>query len=160
MLIRVLMIWAAIAFISVKPADARPRGCPHLWCGCYLAIKYGYSGAQARALWLARNWALMFPRTSLAPGTVAVFSRGRRGGHVGEVVDVRPGQVLLHSGNDGRVVRTRWRSTRGLIAVVSIHGGIRHAAAAPAKKYAKRRGTATVRATVKPSEQYLAHAAL
>lgn len=102
-----------------SPAEARPSGCPHAWCGCWLAMQYGFTGAKARTLWLARNWARLFPHTHLAPGTVAVFARGKRGGHVGRVEGVRPGAVLLTSGNDGRAVRTRWRSTRGLIAAVN-----------------------------------------
>lgn len=122
MLTRTLACIVVLLFLTVK-ADARPAGCPHMWCGCWLAIQYGYSGAKARALWVARNWAVMFPRTAVAPGAVAVFSRGKRGGHVGKIVDVRPGQVLLQSGNDGRQVRTRWRSTRGLIAAVNPSGG-------------------------------------
>jgi len=114
---------AVVVCLSSTPASARPAGCPNLWCGCYLAQVYGFTGALARRLWLARNWAHEFPRAELAPGNVAVFARGGRGGHVGKIVDVRPGEVLLHSGNDNRTVRTRWRSTRGLIAVVSPSGG-------------------------------------
>lgn len=135
------LILAVAAFVMLAaPAQARPAGCPHAWCGCYLASHFGFTGALARKLWLARNWASTFPRASLAPGNVAVFSRGR-GGHVGKIVDVRPGEVLLHSGNDGRTVRTRWRSTRGLIAVVSPSGGSHHNVAEKPRKarYASRK---------------------
>ena len=54
------------------------------------------------------------------PGMVAVFARGRgSGGHVGRIVAVPgPGRVVMISGNDGRAVRTRERSTKGLIATV------------------------------------------
>lgn len=117
-----------LAFIA--PANAAPAGCPkRLWCGCYLMKHLGLSD---RALWLAKNW-LRYPRAPLAPGNVAVFSRGR-GGHVGKIVDVKPGKVLLHSGNDGNSVRTRWRSTRGLIAAVSVHGSFSSQSRSRAKK--------------------------
>lgn len=111
-------------------ANARPAGCPYQWCGCWLAMDFGYTGTLARKLWLARNWAVEFPRTSLAPGMVAVFARGKRGGHVGKILAVHNGgrSITMISGNDGRAVRTRERSTRGLIAVVNPHGGEQTAA--------------------------------
>lgn len=47
---------------------------------------------------------------------IAVFARGKRGGHVGIVkAVVGPGKIVLLSGNDGNAVRTRARSTRGII---------------------------------------------
>lgn len=114
---------AAVVISSTPAAEARPAGCPSLWCGCYMAIKHGYGVARGKALgmWKARNWAVLFNRVPIAPGTVAVFARGRGGGgHVGDVlqVDHARNMVLLHSGNDGRTVRTRWRPMRGLIAAV------------------------------------------
>jgi hypothetical protein len=111
---------ALLLLMFTASAQARPRGCPALWCACWLSIEYGYSVAQAKTLGLfkARNWASFFQRATLAPGNVAIFARGRGGGHVGRIDGVRPGEVLLTSGNDGGAVRTRWRSTRGLIAVV------------------------------------------
>jgi len=150
---------AVVLFVnSSNPAHSRPAGCPHAWCGCWLAMQYGFSGAKARALWLARNWAAMFPRTALAPGAVAVFARGR-GGHVGKVVDVAPGKILLQSGNDGRAVRTRWRSTRGLIAAVSPHGSYASAAPARSMRVSRRTAKQVVRhPKTAPTIQY-AHAA-
>lgn len=48
-----------------------PAGCPRVaFCGCGAAVRLGL-GASARSLWLAANW-YRFPRTSPAPGTVAV----------------------------------------------------------------------------------------
>lgn len=108
--------------LVVTQAEARnsPAGCPaRLWCGCWLAQQFNIVGTKARELWLARNW-LQYQKAPLAPGAVAVFSRGRRGGHVGKVLAVKPGKVLLMSGNDGGRVRTRWRSTNRLIGTVSI----------------------------------------
>ncbi len=47
-----------------------PPGCPRrLFCGCGAA--YEVFGRPVRSLWLARAW-YKFPRTSPAPGTVAV----------------------------------------------------------------------------------------
>ena len=112
----------AIAMSISWPAQARPAGCPHAWCGCYLAGVYGFSGKLGRQLWLARNW-LMFPKVQPQVGAVAVYARGR-GGHVGRIDGVRPGEVLLTSGNNGRAVRTRWRSTRGMIAAVAPTAGV------------------------------------
>lgn len=88
----------------------RPAGCPSRWCGCYLER---YFGKSDRSLWRAREWA-RFPRAGgPAPGVVAVWPN-----HVGVVKAVDGGQILLHSGNDGNAVRTRWRSVRGVIAWV------------------------------------------
>lgn len=118
MLLRTALVGAFL--LTASAAHARPSGCPTtLWCGCFLAVQYGYSAATAKVmgLWKARTWASLFQRAPLAPGNVAVFARGR-GGHVGRVEATKPGQVLLTSGNDGNAVRTRWRSTAGLIAVV------------------------------------------
>lgn len=158
------LAFATVTVLFIGTADARPAGCPHAWCGCYMALKKGFSGATARALWVARNWAKMFPRAALAPGNVAVFARGR-GGHVGEIVDVRPGQILLHSGNDGRAVRTRWRSTRGLLAVVNPHASyashstvkVRSKPVRTAKR--KTRHRVVQRGVPAPAVVYYAHAA-
>jgi len=119
-----LVITTILMIAGTSPSQARPAGCPsRLWCGCYLATVYGFSGQMWRQLWVARAWAQKFPRAELAPGKVAVFGRGR-GGHVGRIDGVRPGEVLLTSGNDGNAIRTRWRSTRGLIAVVDPTAGV------------------------------------
>lgn len=93
----------------------RPAGCPRAWCGCWLAL-HQY-GRHVRSLWLARAWARVGrPAAGPAPGVIAVFKRGR-GGHVGIVTRVTgPGMIVLLSGNDGRAVRERERSTRGVIA--------------------------------------------
>lgn len=102
-----------------------PPGCPpRLWCGCWLAK---HLGINDRSLWLARNWAHVgSPASGPAPGVIAVFARGRRGGHVGQITAVLgPGRIMLLSGNDGRAVRERERSTRGVIAYRNV--GARYA---------------------------------
>ena len=126
---RWVMLGIFVLMISTQSAAARPAHCPvRAWCGCWLAQHFGYTGAEARKLWLARAW-LAFPRASLAPGNVAVFSRGR-GGHVGKIIAVNEKMtgrknkkkiiktITMISGNDGRQVRTRERPLHRLIAVV------------------------------------------
>lgn len=95
--------------------SGRPAGCPRAWCGCWLAR---YKGLKDRSLWLARNWTRVGrPAPGPAPGIIAIYARGRRGGHVGIVRRVvRPGVIVLLSGNDGGLVRERARSTQGVIA--------------------------------------------
>lgn len=49
---------------------AHPAGCPaRAFCGCGAAVRV--FGSPIRSLWLAANW-YKFPRTSPAPGAVAV----------------------------------------------------------------------------------------
>lgn len=108
---------APTKFSSATKFAARPAGCPaRAWCGCWLAL-HTY-GKHVRGLWLARSWARIGrPASGPAPGVIAVYARGRRGGHVGIVRRViGPGRIVLLSGNDGRAVRERERSTRGVIA--------------------------------------------
>lgn len=137
---RLIFIFVFCFVISASTAQARPAGCPYAWCGCWLAQHLGISGATARTLWLARNWAVVFPRTSPAPGMVAVFARGKRGGHVGKIVAVHPHSITMISGNDGKAIRTRERSLRGLIAVVN-----------PYSNYASSGGTKITKSVVKIS---------
>lgn len=91
-------------------AGGRPASCPpRRWCGCWLAAHFGLSD---RALWRAITWrergmALLGP----APGAIVVWRH-----HVGQVLDVAGDRILVLSGNDGRAVRARWRSTAGVIA--------------------------------------------
>lgn len=105
-----------LCFLLGSTAEARPRA----WCGWYMAQYYGITGRLNRELWLARNWLKHFQRGPLQPGMVAVFARGKRGGHVGKIVAVHGNSIVLHSGNDGGRVRTRVRSTRGLLGAVYV----------------------------------------
>lgn len=86
-----------------RVSGGRPPGCPTLWCGCGLALKL--FGRHVRELWAARAW-LKFQRApGPVPGSIAVLSRGRRGGHVGIVrgTDAN-GNPIIYSGNHNR----RW----------------------------------------------------
>lgn len=109
---------------SNKMVARRPAGCPSQWCGCFASIVV--TGKNDRTLWPARNWPRdkRFRRVSgPAPGVIAVYARGAKGGHVGIVVSVvGPRTVLLLSGNDGGAVRERERSTAGIIAYLQYVG--------------------------------------
>ena len=87
-------------------ADGRPGA----WCGWYMRKLLGVAD---EALNLAANWAHWGqPVPGPAPGVIGVMPH-----HVFRVVRVvGPGRVLATSGNDGHAVRTRVRSTSGVIA--------------------------------------------
>lgn len=90
-------------------SEGRPAGCPHAWCGCWLAAHRGISD---RSLWLARNWASVgHPLSGPQVGAIAVWRH-----HVGQINAVDGNRILLLSGNDGHAVRERWRPIRGIIA--------------------------------------------
>ena len=86
--------------------DPRPRA----WCGWWLRH---HLGVTDRLYNEARAWTHFRSRASgPAPGVIAVYRH-----HVGIVVSVPgPGRMVMKSGNDGHAVRTRERSTRGVIA--------------------------------------------
>src|SRR4051812_49237030 len=96
--------------VEAKPGG-RPAGCPaRSWCGCWLASHLGMS--NPRPLWLARNWARVGsnaggPRV----GAIVVWRH-----HVGKITAVDGHRIRVVSGNDGRRVRDRWRTTAGVIA--------------------------------------------
>lgn len=86
-------------------------GRPSAWCGFWMSIHvFGHS---VRSLWLASNWAKVGNKApGPAPGVIGVMPH-----HVFKVLSVvRPGRVIAISGNDGGRVRTRERSTGGVIA--------------------------------------------
>jgi hypothetical protein len=82
--------------------DGRPKGCPTLWCGCWLALEL--FNRHTPELWLAANW-LKFPRTNPEPGAVAIITRKKQIAHVGVVVGFsKEGNPIIRSGNhNGRV---------------------------------------------------------
>jgi hypothetical protein len=83
---------------------------PAAWCGYFMRTQTGLKDASLN---LARNWAHVGSAVhGPAPGVIGVMSH-----HVFKVVSViGPGKVLALSGNDGHAVRTRVRSTSGVIA--------------------------------------------
>jgi hypothetical protein len=72
----------------------RPAGCPRAFCGCEASLYlFGHIRADLNR---ASNW-MRFPRTSPAPGTVAV-----RNHHVMVLVNQVDGSNwLVHDGNSG-----------------------------------------------------------
>jgi len=86
-------------------------GRPSAWCGWEMRQLVG--GNPGPEFNLARNWAHWGrPADGPAPGVIGVMPH-----HVFKVVQVLGrGTVLAISGNDGHAVRTRPRSTAGVIA--------------------------------------------
>jgi hypothetical protein len=98
--------------LSASQIVSHPPGCPRrAFCGCGAALEV--FGKHVRSLWLARNW-FRFPRTSPAPGMVAV-----RRNHVFVIREVRgPGLVLAYDANSGgRKTRLHVRSLKGFVVV-------------------------------------------
>lgn len=88
----------------------RPAGCPRtLWCGCHMAVRI--FGAPRRDLWYAKNWiGVGAPAGGPGIGVIVVSTRGRRGGHVAQIVGGSPGNWIVHSGNfNGRVYEGPYR---------------------------------------------------
>ena len=86
-------------------SDWRPFGRRTLWCAVFanhVLRKLGYRGTGSA---LARSFASYGVRVSGPQvGSIAVMSRGRRGGHVGIVSGVTRRGVVVISGNHGRRV--------------------------------------------------------
>lgn len=95
----------------------RPRGCPRAFCGCGASLKI--YGRIIPRLNLARNW-FAFPRTSPAPGMVAV-----RRHHVFVLEHHISGNVwMVHDSNSGRgLTRRHPRSIAGY-QIVNPHGSV------------------------------------
>jgi hypothetical protein len=87
-------------------------GRPSAWCGWWLKNALHVVNSSLN-LNLAREWRLWGrPASGPAPGVIGVEPH-----HVFKVIAVvGRGRVLAISGNDGHAVRTRVRSTRGVIA--------------------------------------------
>lgn len=94
-----------------KGGDSKPRA----WCGWWMRH---YLGVKNPAGNLARWWAGYGTKASgPAVGTIVVWARGRRSGHVGIITgQAGNGQWVVKSGNDGNAVRERVRSVSGAIA--------------------------------------------
>src|SRR5688572_9369880 len=88
----------SLTLLVSNETEARPR----MWCGWWLAQHLGY---KDKRLHYVLNWLddKRFTRVDgPAVGQIAVFRRGKGGGHIGIVKGVPgSGKVLLLSGNDG-----------------------------------------------------------
>jgi hypothetical protein len=91
---------------------AHPAGCPaRAFCGCGVA-DYVF-GRPVRSLWLASAWR-RFPRTSPAPGMVAVWH-----GHVAAIIATHgDGTALVYDPNSGHhATRIHRRDIRRAVIV-------------------------------------------
>lgn len=107
-----LILAVLLALLLPAPAQAHGRhhgGVP--WCGIWLMQHTGIHGPGNLAM--AREWAHVGqPASGPGPGIIGVLPH-----HVFQVIQVLDrGMVLAISGNDGNAVRTRPRSTSGVIA--------------------------------------------
>ncbi len=95
-----------ISTMHVVYNDPRPSA----WCGFFMRQIMHVADTAYN---LAANWQHWGrPASGPAPGVIGVMPH-----HVFRVVSVvAPGKVLAISGNDGHAVKTRVRSTRGVIA--------------------------------------------
>jgi uncharacterized protein (TIGR02594 family) len=107
----------AIALCLALLISTKTEARPSMWCGWWLAHHLGYNDSK---LHYVLNWLddKRFTRVAgPAVGQIAVFRRGKRGGHIGIVKGVPgPGKIILLSGNDGNAVRQRERLTAEVIA--------------------------------------------
>jgi uncharacterized protein (TIGR02594 family) len=105
--------WLAKAKADVGKS-ARQLGVPsRLWCADFLNQKLrqaGYRGTGSRA---AKSFLKYGRRTSARPGAIAIYSRGKRGGHVAIVESVNGNTVTLVSGNCGRKGVCRYTRSAG-----------------------------------------------
>lgn len=88
---------------------------PRAWCGWWMRRHLGVANPAGN---LARWWA-HYGSAAHGPavGTIVVWARGRRSGHVGIITGrTASGQWIVKSGNDGHRVRERPRSVAGAIA--------------------------------------------
>jgi len=110
---------AALASVLAEGAGRivdHPMGCPRrAFCGCGAAVRV--FGRPVRALWQAASW-FKFPRTSPAPGTVAV-----RRHHVFVLEQHIGGStwMVYDANSGGRATRIHPRSIAGYI-IVNPHG--------------------------------------
>jgi hypothetical protein len=96
---------------EARVIGGRPAGCPHAVCGCGLAK---YLGLNDRRLWLAWNWARLFPHTHARAGAAAV-----RHHHVMLLIEhIAGNRWLVKDWNGGR--HLAWehvRDVRGYVFV-------------------------------------------
>ena len=103
---------SATSYSTATQVVPNPPGCPaRAFCGCGAALEV--FGRHVRSLWLARNW-FQFPRTSPAPGMVAV-----RKHHVFVIRQVLENNTVLayDANSGGRKTRIHVRSLSGFVVV-------------------------------------------
>lgn len=102
-----------------RHVGTNPTGKRSLWCADFVNLaleRTGKNGTSSRA---AKSFLKYGQRTSARPGAIAVYSRGKRGGHVAIVESVNGNTVTLVSGNCGRKGVCRYtRSVSSALAYV------------------------------------------
>lgn len=109
---------------GARVIGGRPAGCPRAYCGCGLARflkRLGVPGMDDRRLWLAWNWARLYPRAQAHPGAVAV-----RRHHVMRLDHhIAGSRWLVTDFNGGRGLS--WRHVRDVRGYVFVDVGARAA---------------------------------
>jgi hypothetical protein len=101
------MIKLLVVFTLLNtPIGGRPTGCPHAFCGCAASLQI--FGKIIPTLNAAANW-FRFPRTSPAPGMVAVR---RHHVMVLEMPGSTPDRWIVFNPNGGR--HLTWRHERSI----------------------------------------------
>ena len=89
-----------------------PTGFHGAWCGAFMAMIARREGRSIPpSPLLARSWARAGRPSGPVVGAIAVMPH-----HVGVVAAVKPGKVLLVSGNHGHRVGVGWYAARRVIA--------------------------------------------
>ena len=89
-----------------------PTGFHGAWCGAFMAMIARREGRSIPpSPLLARSWARAGRPSGPVVGAIAVMPH-----HVGIVAAVKPGKVLLVSGNHGHRVGVGWYAARRVIA--------------------------------------------
>ena len=89
-----------------------PTGFRGAWCGAFMAMVARREGRSIPpSPLLARSWARAGRPSGPVVGAIAVLPH-----HVGVVAAVKPGKVLLVSGNHGHRVGVGWYAARRVIA--------------------------------------------
>jgi len=95
-----------------------PTGWNAVWCGKFMAMVAPEAAAKIKNPNRARDWATL-PHVSPQVGAIAVFARGRNGGHVGIVTGFEGNNPIIVSGNHNRRVGEGVYPARLVLAYVS-----------------------------------------
>lgn len=100
--------WGAPSWLAIAEGykGTNPTRKNSLWCADFMNLVLAQSGVKTSKSSMARSFANYGTRLSGPQvGAIAVFARGKRGGHVGIVksIDAR-GNPIIISGNHGRRV--------------------------------------------------------
>ncbi len=114
--------WGAPSWLAIAEGykGTNPTHKNSLWCADFMNLVLAQSGAKTSNSSMARSFANYGTRLSGPQvGAIAVFARGKRGGHVGIVkgIDAR-GNPIIISGNHNRRVGEGTYPRNSVIAYV------------------------------------------